>query len=144
MQLTTDHMGCPDTLDHLSRARHLRLRLGVELATLQTKGILAGPFTGIPTSITNMNPSNRFIQALASMPIAEGVITHSIIAVQGDGPPENCADGIVMYRSAHIEGVASEKVVRSGQSVQRNPETIQEVKRILMEHAEQAAVAAAN
>jgi pimeloyl-ACP methyl ester carboxylesterase len=110
-------------------------RLGVEIATLQTKGLLAGPITGIPTSITNMNPSNRFIQALASMPIVEGVTAHSIIAVEGDGPPEDGADGVVMYKSAHIDGVASEKVVRSGHSTQGNPETIQEIKRILIEHA---------
>jgi hypothetical protein len=109
-------------------------RLGVELATLQTKGLLAGPFTGIPTAITNMNPSNRFIQTLASMPIVEGVSAHSIIAVQGDGKPEDGADGVVMYKSAHIDGVASEKVVRSGHSTQGHPETIQEIKRILLEH----------
>jgi pimeloyl-ACP methyl ester carboxylesterase len=115
-------------------------RLGVELATLQTRGLLAGPFTGIPTSITNMNPSNRFIQTLASMPIVEGVTAHSIIAVEGDGPVEDGADGMVRYKSAHIDGVASEKVVRSGHSTQGNPETIQEVKRILMEHTEQTVV----
>jgi pimeloyl-ACP methyl ester carboxylesterase len=112
-------------------------RLGVEVATLQTRGMLRGPFTGIPTAITNMNPSNRFIQGLASMPIVEGVTAHSIIAVQGDGPPEDGADGIVMYKSAHIDGVASEKVVRSSHSTQGHPETIQEIKRILLEHAEE-------
>ena len=37
--------------------------------------------------------------------------------------------------SAHIDGVASEKVVHSSHSVQGNPEAIQEVKRILIEHA---------
>jgi hypothetical protein len=36
--------------------------------------------------------------------------------------------------SAHIDGVESEKIVRSGHSVQGNPETIMEVKRILHEH----------
>ncbi|HET9297488.1 MAG TPA: alpha/beta hydrolase [Candidatus Binatia bacterium] len=109
-------------------------RLGVEVATLQTRGLLRGPFTGIPTAITNMNPSNRFIQELASMPVIEGVTAHSIIAVQGEGPPEDGADGIVMYKSAHIDGVASEKVVRSSHSTQGHPETIQEIKRILLEH----------
>ena len=109
-------------------------RLGVEAATLQTRGLLRGPFTGIPTAITNMNPSNRFIQELASMPVIEGVTAHSIIAVQGDGPPEDGADGIVMYKSARIDGVASEKVVRSSHSTQGHPETIQEIKRILLEH----------
>ena len=112
-------------------------RLTVEIATLQAKGLLAGPYTGMPTAITNMNPSNRFIQALASMPIVEGVTAHSIIAVQGDGPPEEGADGVVMYKSAHIDGVASEKLVRSSHSTQGHPETIQEIKRILLEHAQQ-------
>jgi len=97
--------------------------------------LLAGPFTGIPTAITNMNPSNRFIQTLASLPIAEGVTAHSIIAVQGDGKPEDGADGVVMYKSAHIDGVASEKIIRSGHSTQGHPERIQEIKRILIEHA---------
>jgi hypothetical protein len=41
---------------------------------------------------------------------------------------------------AHIDGVASEKVVRSGHSVHGNPETIQEVKRILFEHAKQTSM----
>jgi hypothetical protein len=57
--------------------------------------------------------------------------------VEGNGPPEDGADGIVMYKSAHIDGVASEKVVRSGHSVQGNPEAIQEIKRILIEHAKE-------
>jgi pimeloyl-ACP methyl ester carboxylesterase len=110
-------------------------RLTISLATLQAKGLLAGPFTGMPTAITHMNPSNRFLQELASMPIVEGVTAHSIIAVQGDGDPEDGADGIVMYKSAHIDGVASEKVVRSSHSTQGHPETIREIKRILFEHA---------
>jgi hypothetical protein len=53
---------------------------------------------------------------------------------QGDGPPEEGGDGVVKYKSAHIDGVESEKIVRSSHSVQGNPETIQEVKRILVEH----------
>jgi hypothetical protein len=40
---------------------------------------------------------------------------------------------VVKYSSAHIDGVASEKIVRSSHSTQGNPETIQEVKRILFE-----------
>lgn len=33
--------------------------------------------------------------------------------------------------SKHIDGVVSEKIVRSGHSVQGNPEAIREIKRIL-------------
>jgi hypothetical protein len=43
-------------------------------------------------------------------------------------------DGVVEYRSAHIEGVESEYVVRSGHSTQGDPHTIEEVRRILLLH----------
>ena len=109
-------------------------QMSIELLTLQKEGMLLGPYSGIPTSITNMNPSNRFIQGLASIPVADGVVAHSIIAVDSDAPLEEAGDGVVKYKSAHIDGVASEKIVRSSHSVQGNPETIQEVKRILLEH----------
>ena len=111
------------------------VKMNVELLTLQTKGFVLGTAGGIPTSITNMTPGNPFIQNLASVPIADGVVAHSIIAVDSDGPLEEGGDGVVKYVSAHIDGVASEKVVRSSHSVQGNPEAIQEVKRILIEHA---------
>ena len=114
-------------------------RLSFDLLTLQRQGFVLGPFSGIPTSITNMNPDNRFIRALASIPIADGVAAHSIIAVEGDGPPEDGDDGIVKYSSAHIDGVASEKIVRSAHSTQGHPDTIQEVKRILFERTKIAA-----
>jgi hypothetical protein len=110
-------------------------KMSLDILTLQKQGAFLGPITGIPTSITNMNPNNRFIQALASIPIADGVVAHSIIAVDGDGPPETGDDGVVKYTSAHIDGVASEKIVRSSHSTQGHPETIQEIKRILYEHA---------
>jgi hypothetical protein len=80
-----------------------------------------------------MNPNNRFIRALSEIPLADGVVAHSIIAVQGDGPIEEGDDGVVKYTSAHIDGVASEKIVRSSHSTQGHPETIQEIKRILFE-----------
>ena len=44
-------------------------------------------------------------------------------------------DGVVEYDSAHIDGVESELVVRSGHSTQGKPETIAEVRRILRLHA---------
>ena len=110
-------------------------KMSLDILTLQKQGALLSPFTGIPTSITNMNPNNRFIQSLSAIPLADGVVAHSIIAVEGDGPPEEGGDGVVKYSSAHIDGVASEKIVRSGHSTQGNPETIQEVKRILFERA---------
>jgi pimeloyl-ACP methyl ester carboxylesterase len=110
-------------------------KLSLQVLTLQTKGLLLNPMTGVPTSIDNMNPNNRFIRALAEIPIAKGVVAHSIIGVEGSGPPADGGDGVVKYSSAHIEGVESEKIVRWGHSMQGNPETIQEVKRILFDRA---------
>ena len=115
------------------------VKMNVELLTLQTQGLYMGTVGNVPTSITNMTPGNPFIKSLASIPIADGVVTHSIIAVDGDGPLADAGDGVVKYASAHIDGVASEKIVHSSHSVQGNPEAIQEVKRILIEHARESA-----
>jgi hypothetical protein len=88
----------------------------------------------LPTSVDNMSPGHPFLRALNDLPIDPAITAHSIIAVLGDGPLVGRTDGIVAYESAHIEGVASEKVVRSGHSTQGHPETINEMRRILREH----------
>ena len=111
-------------------------KMSVDFLTLQQKGIFLGPASSrLPTSIDNMNPNNRFIVALSAIPIADGVVANSIVGVEGGGPPAEGGDGVVKYSSAHIEGVESEKIVNSPHSMQGNPETIQEVKRILLKHA---------
>jgi hypothetical protein len=91
---------------------------------------------GVPTAVDNMLPGSRFITSLAACPIAPDVRRHSIIAVVGSGPVTGKTDGIVTYESAKIDGVASEKIVRSDHSTQAHPETILEVVRILREHVE--------
>ena len=65
---------------------------------------------------------------------AEGIKAHSIIAIDGDEQPPDGDDGVVTYRSAHLKGVESECVVRSDHSTQLQPEAIEEVRRILLEH----------
>ena len=88
----------------------------------------------LPTSVDNMSPGHPFIRALAETPVDPRIKAHSIIAVLGEGPITGKTDGVVAYESAHIDGVASEVVVRSGHSTQGHPETIEEVQRILTEH----------
>jgi hypothetical protein len=83
-----------------------------------------------------MNPRSSYLQALASISVAPGVRAHSIIAVKGDGPVEEGDDGVVKYTSAHIDGADSELVVHWDHSVQWSPEAIEEVRRILLLHAE--------
>jgi pimeloyl-ACP methyl ester carboxylesterase len=89
-------------------------------------------------SIYGMTPGSPVITALSEIPVAPGIPAHSIIAVRGDGPLEDASDGVVRYESAHIEGVESELIVRSGHSVQANPHTVLELRRILLLHAEEA------
>jgi hypothetical protein len=75
----------------------------------------------MPTAIDNMDGSSPFVKTLSSLPIAPGVEAHSIVAVQGDGPPEEGGRRVVKYTSAHIDGVASELIVRDSHSTQRRP-----------------------
>jgi len=89
-------------------------------------------------SVWSMSSSNPLLQAFASIPVSPKVKAHSIIAVEGNGPVETGDDGVVSYQSAHIPEVASELVVRSGHSVQSNPYTVREVRRILLLHLAQA------
>mgnify|MGYP001251337603 CR=1 FL=1 len=88
----------------------------------------------LPSSVDGMSPSNPLLQTLAKMPVATGVKTHSIIAIDGDDEPPKGNDGVVEYKSARQEGVESEYIVRSGHSCQGHPLTIEEVRRILLEH----------
>jgi pimeloyl-ACP methyl ester carboxylesterase len=88
----------------------------------------------MPTSIDGMSAENPVLQALIKLPLAPGVTGHSIIPVLPDMEIETGNDGVVEYRSAHIDGVASEFIVRTDHSCQGHPLTIEEVRRILMEH----------
>jgi pimeloyl-ACP methyl ester carboxylesterase len=110
-------------------------KASVEIATLnEGQRIFRKPFH-MPTSIDNMDWSNPGLKILASLPIAPGVKANSIIPVLKP-PIATGDDGVVKYQSAHIEPVESELVVMgSGHSTQDNPETIEEVRRILYEHA---------
>jgi len=91
--------------------------------------------TEVPRSTDNMSPNSPFIKTFASIPIAPGVIAHSIIAVANpEDPQAEWDDGVVAYSSAHIDGVASELVVHSGHSAQESPLAIEEVRRILVEN----------
>ena len=58
---------------------------------------------------------------------------HSIIGSERPTAIEKSTDGVVPYASSHLPG-ASELIVRSDHGVQKDPEAIREVRRILQEH----------
>ncbi len=112
------------------------VKLGGDLAHLSS-GAGRLPIERVPTSIDNMSPGHPFIRVLSTIPIEPGVTAHSIIAVTQTKDVEHGNDGVVEYQSAHIDGVESELVVQSSHSAQANPHTVEEVRRILLEHLAQ-------
>ena len=59
---------------------------------------------------------------------------HSIIGNREKERTPGGSDGIVPYSSSHLDGAASELVVKSGHGVQQQPSAILELRRILLEH----------
>jgi hypothetical protein len=96
--------------------------------------VLLAPGSAGFGSVWSMSPSNPASVAFAAIPVSPKVAVHSIIAVEGDGPVETGDDGVVSYQSAHIPEAVSELVVRSGHSMQDNPNAVSEVRRILLLH----------
>lgn len=90
----------------------------------------------MPTSVDGMSGESPVMKTVAKLPLASGVTGHSIIAVLPGQDIKTGNDGVVEYTSAHLDGVESERVVRTGHSAQGHPETIEEVRRILLKHLE--------
>ena len=81
------------------------------------------------SSVRTLSPDDPALQALAALPVE--VQFHSIIGQHNAGPIEQSSDGVVPYSSAHLDGAASELVVRSGHGVCEKPDAQREVIRIL-------------
>jgi hypothetical protein len=124
-------------ISRLIRAPVALTKLSYDLLAQNQDALALRDLGRLPTSLDNMTPGNPFLRTLSEIPVDPRIAAHSIIPVKGDGPYEAGADGVVKYQSAHIEGVASEKVIRFGHSVQGHPEAIREVRRILLDNAAQ-------
>ena len=91
-------------------------------------------FRRFPSSIESLGPNSPTLTAFLNMRPREGVVFHSIIGSYRATGVDQSTDGVVSYRSAHLDGVASEKVVRSDHGVQKDPEAVREARRILYLH----------
>lgn len=88
----------------------------------------------LPNSVDNLREDDPFVLAAADLEISPRVRYHSIIARStADGRLEMTDDGLVPYRSAHLAGAVSEKVIVAGHSVQETVPSILELRRILHE-----------
>jgi pimeloyl-ACP methyl ester carboxylesterase len=87
---------------------------------------------GGPTSLFSLAP-NPVLSGLADLPIK--VPFHSLIGNRGIDKGVDSSDGVVAYRSSHLEGAESEKIVPAGHDLISNPVTVAEIKRILEEQS---------
>ena len=86
------------------------------------------------------HPAIQLSRRCARTPVSPGIHAHSIIPTLQDGPLDDRNDGVVEYKSAHIDGVESELVIEhQGHSTQSNPLAVREVRRILLEQLGHAA-----
>ncbi len=145
--IAAPHRGTPFASNRLSRwvANLVRLPLALlkemdemlQTTTNADSTQRAGITIPVPNSIEQLRETDPIIQALSQLPISPDVCFHSIIARRREtGPLEDSDDGVVPYRSAHLDGALSEKVIVSGHSVQETPEAIFEIRRILHEDIE--------
>ncbi len=67
------------------------------------------------------------------------LVYHSIIGDREQADRPGGSDGVVPYASSHLDGAASEVIVKSGHSVHRSPAAMKEVLRILLLHLRSAA-----
>ena len=102
-----------------------------EMKPLLVDDPTAAAFKRMPNSVDTLEPNDRFVLAVNTLPITSGVPYHSIMGDRGRGDTPNSSDGIVPYWSSHVDGAESELIVDSGHNAQTNPEAIREVERIL-------------
>lgn len=119
----------PDAL----RAVHQRLVAG------NAPDFFREPFrNGLPSSIDELGYGSPILTGLLDLAHPPALKVHSIIAVRPDSPRGHWTDGLVSYESAHVAGADSEKLVAAGHFCLDRPEVIDEVRRILVEHASAA------
>ncbi len=95
-----------------------------------------GNFLRMPTSIETLNTDSKVLLALLAMQPNPQVRFHSVIGNMKPSGVDSSTDGVVPYRSAHLDGpgVESELLVRSDHGVQKSHAAINEVQRILWKH----------
>lgn len=139
--LATPHRGSDLSRGVLGRVGSSLVSEPDEISTMLARLIKDNPdafdrklFRRMPTSIETLEPNHKVLEAILEMEPNPRVHFHSIIGSIRPGPTDTSTDGIVPYASSHLKDVESEVRVRSGHGVQRDPEAILEVKRILYHH----------
>ena len=140
--LAAPHRGTPYAQYKLARWIGNLIRLPVSvlkevasLSDLLKDDTNKGSPLRIPNGIDNLSDTDPFIVAAANLPISPRVHYHTIVGVyKSKGPLQDSNDGLVPYKSAHLDGADSELAIPSWHSVQETPAAILELRRILRLH----------
>lgn len=85
-----------------------------------------------PSDLSN---KSEFMDLTSGITPKEGLVFHSIMGnITKSDDSNTITDGIVPYKSAHLDGAISEKVIKGGHSIQLKPESVLELRRILSQH----------
>ena len=86
------------------------------------------------TSVDNLSTKSRMLLTLRALPLQSGTPFHTILGdLTGKGVPDG-TDGVVPSWSAHLDGAASELVVKSDHHAHGKPRSLLELRRILHLH----------
>ena len=84
---------------------------------------------------SDLSKKSKFMELTASIPPEKGLVFHSIMGnITKSDDPNVITDGIVPYKSAHLDGAVSEKIFTGGHSIQETPEAVLELRSILRQH----------
>ncbi len=115
--------------------------LGAVADSVEDKDVNIGHLIdGIGNGLVQNGPSDlsknsKFTELTENVMPYKGMIYHSIIGNNTkSNDPNIISDGIVPYKSAHLDGAASEKIIHGGHSIQETPEAVLELRRILRLH----------
>ncbi len=86
------------------------------------------------SSVDNLRTDSPVLRAYIETPTVPGLPYHTIIGIQDATDPLTSSDGIVAYGSSHLDDAESELLVPWGHSCLTQPQTIAEVRRILLLH----------
>jgi pimeloyl-ACP methyl ester carboxylesterase len=91
---------------------------------------------GEASSIRGLSEKSPALQGLSRTTIASTIPFHSIIGDRGLGDTPDSSDGVVAYRSSHVEGAQSELIVAADHTAHAHPQALLEIRRILRLHVD--------
>ena len=138
--ICTPHRGSKMALGKLGEFAQKLISLPLELTSTITNSLITGSalaaVTGdakrLPNSVSGLAPTNPMYKVLEPLPIQ--ATHHSIIGDRGKGDTPNSSDGVVEYWSSHLKSAQSECIVPGPHGACELPETLAELRRILLLH----------